>query len=215
MTCEQVGVVTATDLAQAAAILRELPLEIRDRQGPRLQYQVVGCDIDDFVATALLKMTQAQQAPHRRLRRGVYVGVLEDIDLLAFVAGGRQLVGARIDRAARPRRSRPRGRSRFRAPDADVAPPGVKIDVVCEIVSDLNRRLLARAFRLTAPRSIAEKGCLIVMGSEGRAEQTVRTDQDNGLILSDPVPRGRSRRLPRRRSRARWSASASRLVPAT
>ena len=26
------------------------------------------------------------------------------------------------------------------------------------------------------------------MGSEGRGEQTVRTDQDNGLILSEPVP---------------------------
>ena len=27
------------------------------------------------------------------------------------------------------------------------------------------------------------------MGSEGRGEQTVRTDQDNGLILSEPVDR--------------------------
>ena len=26
------------------------------------------------------------------------------------------------------------------------------------------------------------------MGSEGRGEQTVRTDQDNGLLLADPVP---------------------------
>ena len=31
------------------------------------------------------------------------------------------------------------------------------------------------------------KACLIVMGSEGRGEQTIRTDQDNGLILSEPV----------------------------
>jgi CBS domain-containing protein len=32
-----------------------------------------------------------------------------------------------------------------------------------------------------------DKACLIVMGSEGRGEQTIRTDQDNGLILSEPV----------------------------
>ena len=28
----------------------------------------------------------------------------------------------------------------------------------------------------------------MLMGSEGRGEQTVRTDQDNGLILAAPVP---------------------------
>ena len=64
----------------------------------------------------------------------------------------------------------------------------MKIDVVCEIVSDLNRHLHAKLFSLVAPKSIRESGCLIVMGSEGRGEQTFRTDQDNGLILSEPVP---------------------------
>ena len=64
---------------------------------------------------------------------------------------------------------------------------GVKIEVIAEIVSDLNRRLHARLFSLIAPPSIRSRGSLIVMGSEGRGEQTFRTDQDNGLILSEPV----------------------------
>jgi len=113
--------------------------------------------------------------------------VLEDIDLLAFVAGGSQLVGARIDRA-RSLDDLAREAQEIERQTRTLRRQGVKIDVVCEIVSDLNRRLLARAFRLTAPRSVAERGCLIVMGSEGRGEQTMRTDQDNGLILSEPVP---------------------------
>jgi CBS domain-containing protein len=49
---------------------------------------------------------------------------------------------------------------------------GVKIDVVCEIVSDLNRYLHAKLLSLVGPQSIRETGCLIVMGSEGRGEQT-------------------------------------------
>ncbi len=65
---------------------------------------------------------------------------------------------------------------------------GVKIDLVCEIVSDLNRRLHNKLFSLVAPQSIREAGCFFVMGSEGRGEQTFRTDQDNGLILAAPVP---------------------------
>ena len=66
---------------------------------------------------------------------------------------------------------------------------GVKIEVVSEIVSDLNRHLLAKLFRSRrAAIESRRQGCLIVMGSEGRGEQTLRTDQDNGLILSEPVP---------------------------
>src|SRR5208337_2368090 len=48
----------------------------------------------------------------------------------------------------------------------------------------------SKVFELTAPPSIKENGCLFVMGSEGRGEQTVRTDQDNGLLLAAPVPEG-------------------------
>ena len=180
---ERVGIVTATDLAQAA-ILRKLPLS--SPIGPVATYTVVSCDIGEFVVAALLKMTRHNKRRIAVSRKGIYVGVLEDIDLLGFVAGGSQLVGARIDRA------RALDDLKTAAGEIDrqtrmLRRQGVRIDVVAEIVSDLNRRLIARAFRLIAPRGVAEKGCLIVMGSEGRGEQTVRTDQDNGLILSEAV----------------------------
>lgn len=64
----------------------------------------------------------------------------------------------------------------------------MKVEAIAEITSDLNRRLFVRLFELVAPPSIREQGCLILMGSEGRGEQTVRTDQDNGLLLAGPVP---------------------------
>jgi len=118
---------------------------------------------------------------------GEFVGVLEDIDLLSFLAGNSQLVAQRIDRASSvadlaqaARKIEPQIRMLRRQ--------GVKIEAVCEIVSDLNQRLHAKLFSLVAPQSIRETGCLIVMGSEGRGEQTFRTDQDNGLILSEPAP---------------------------
>jgi len=113
--------------------------------------------------------------------------VLEDIDLLSFLAGNSQLVAGRIDRA--PSVAHLAGAARKIDPQIRILRrQGVKIDVVCEIVSDLNRHLHAKLFSLVAPKSIREAGCLIVMGSEGRGEQTFRTDQDNGLILAAPVP---------------------------
>ena len=65
---------------------------------------------------------------------------------------------------------------------------GVKVEQIAEITSDLNRRLFVKLFDLLAPPAIREHGCLMIMGSEGRGEQTVRTDQDNGLLLDGPVP---------------------------
>ena len=47
--------------------------------------------------------------------------------------------------------------------------------------------LLSRLFGMIAPDEIRTGSCLVVMGSEGRGEQVVRTDQDNGLILAGPV----------------------------
>ena len=178
------GIVTATDLADAA-ILRRAPLE--SPVGAYAQYKVIAVKPEDFVSRALLQMTK-----HNKRRVAVrsgedYVGILEDIDLLSFLSGNAQMVAARIDRAADV--------ADLAGPAAEIQAQirvlrrqGVKIEVVSEIVSDLNRHLMAKLFRLVAPASIAAKGCLIVMGSEGRGEQTVRTDQDNGLILSEPVP---------------------------
>jgi CBS domain-containing protein len=40
---------------------------------------------------------------------------------------------------------------------------------------------------MLCPVEMQGRACLIVMGSEGRGEQTIRTDQDNGVILSEPV----------------------------
>ncbi len=181
---EGVGIVTRTDLLNAA-ILDRLPVE--SPIGPLARRPVVSVEQNDLVSTALLKMTKHNKRRVAVTANGDFIGVLEDIDLLSFLAGNSQLVAGRIDHAGSvadlarsARKIDPQVRTLRRQ--------GVKIDIVCEIVSDLNRHLHARLFSLVAPKSIRESGCLIVMGSEGRGEQTFRTDQDNGLILSGPVP---------------------------
>ena len=53
------------------------------------------------------------------------------------------------------------------------------------------------------------------MGSEGRGEQTVRTDQDNGLILAGPVDKASAGQHFGSIFQARWPTSAFRPAPAT
>ncbi|MBR0683436.1 cyclic nucleotide-binding domain-containing protein [Roseomonas eburnea] len=180
----RVGVVTGMNLGKAA-VLRGLPLDTPVAEVTH--FDVVSVEADDFLFDALLAMTR-----HSKRRLGVrdgdaWVGFLEDIDLLGQFAGNSQLIPGRIDGA--------RSVEELAAPARAIQDQverlwrqGVKVEAIAEITSDLNRRLLVRLFELVAPPSIREQGCLILMGSEGRGEQTVRTDQDNGLLLAGPVP---------------------------
>jgi CBS domain-containing protein len=58
------------------------------------------------------------------------------------------------------------------------------------MMADLNDRLASRVIQLTenalGPPPVPY--CWFVMGSEGRREQTIKTDQDNALIYADPAP---------------------------
>jgi CBS domain-containing protein len=181
---ERTGVVTRSDLVDAAIVNRE---PIDSPVGPLARHPVVSVALDDFVSTALLRMTKHNKRRVAVVEGGAFVGVLEDIDLLSFLAGNSQLVAQRIDRASSVA-DLAQAAQKIEPQIRMLRRQGVKIEAVCEIVSDLNRRLYAKLFSLVAPQSIRERGCLIVMGSEGRGEQTFRTDQDNGLILSEPAP---------------------------
>ena len=181
---DRTGIVTRSDLVDATIVNRR---PIDDPVGPLVRHPVICVAPDDFVSIALLRMTKHNKRRLAIAEGGEFVGVLEDIDLLSFLAGNAQLVAGQIDRASTvadlasaAQKIEPQIRTLRRQ--------GVKIEVVSEIVTDLNRRLHAQLFSLIAPASIRERGCHIVMGSEGRGEQTFRTDQDNGLILSEPVP---------------------------
>ena len=179
----RVGVVTGMNLAKAA-ILDGQPISAC--VGPLAHYDVVAVASDDFVSQALLLMTKRNKRRVAVVDDGAYVGVVEDIDLLSFIAGNAPLVAQRIDAAATVAELGDAA-AMIERQTRLLRRQGVRVEAVAEIVSDLNRHLFAKLFALVASPAIRERGCLIVMGSEGRGEQTTRTDQDNGLILSAPV----------------------------
>lgn len=180
---ERIGIITGMNLSKAV-VLRRQP--IQTPVGEFANFDIVSVRPDDFVSSALLLMTK-----HNKRRLAVhdgerFVGILEDIDLLGFLAGSAQVVAGRIDRASNLEDLAIAGRE-IEAQTRALRRQGVKVEVIAEIVSDLNRRLLSRLFEMVAPAELRTSGCLIVMGSEGRGEQTMRTDQDNGLILEGPA----------------------------
>ncbi len=179
----RIGIVTGMNLSKAVVLNG---MKIDAPIGPIARYDIVALDEDEFVFMALIEMTKSNKRRVAVTRRGAYVGILEDIDLLGFLAGNAQVIAGRIDRATSTADLRTAAREiadQIRV----LRRQDVRVEVIAEIVSDLNRRLMARTFQLLAPESLRAQACLIVMGSEGRGEQTMRTDQDNGLILAGPV----------------------------
>lgn len=65
---------------------------------------------------------------------------------------------------------------------------GATADQMTQIISSLNDQVITRALDLEfAPHAPANiKICWIALGSEGRHEQTLTTDQDNGIIFEQP-----------------------------
>ena len=111
-------------------------------------------------------------------------GVLEALDVFSFLSNHSMLITLRINDAAdidelaeaAAQLTGMIGRQ-FRS--------GTRVGLIARMVQDLNARLFDRAWQLIAPAELVHNSCLFVMGSEGRGEQLLKTDQDNGLVLRD------------------------------
>jgi CBS domain-containing protein len=180
---ERIGIVTGMNLSKAIVLDRR-PLDAPVRS--ICHFEVVSVEQDDFIFEALILMTRHNKRRLAVHANGGFVGVLEDIDILGLVAGNSQLVPGRIDRAQSIDDLAQAAQDIQRQVER-LASERVRVEAIAEITSDLNRRLFTKLFEMVSPPSIRDAGCLMIMGSEGRGEQTVRTDQDNGLLLAAPV----------------------------
>jgi CBS domain-containing protein len=62
---------------------------------------------------------------------------------------------------------------------------GVKSRYIAKMVSEIHKKMYAKLFALIFPETWHEKCTLLLLGSEGRGEQILRTDQDNALIFEN------------------------------
>ena len=112
------------------------------------------------------------------------VGILEALDLFSFMSNHSYLISIQImesdDLAALAKAALHINRL-----IALLHQGGTKVSLIATLVQELNARLFERAWQLIAPPDLLANSCLFVMGSEGRGEQLLKTDQDNGLILRD------------------------------
>ena len=140
---------------------------------------------DDFLFNAQLQM--AKHGLKRVVVKNDHdeiVGILDQISLSSFFATNTFAVSNQIINAETLEELKEASHS-FIKIIKSLNAKGVKIEFISKLINQLNKKLLDKLYKILAPKELIGKSCLVVMGSEGRAEQILRTDQDNALIIAD------------------------------
>lgn len=176
----RLGIFTATALQRA--VLDGRPLD-----------QLPVGDLSNFSLIEVQKSDQLGDAMAVMLRRRVHrvvvvdddhsiVGILEALDLFSFLSNRSHLITERIEEAE-DLAGLSAAAAQITRMIAVLHRGGSRINLIAKLVQQLNARLFERAWQLIAPEDLVRNSCLFVMGSEGRGEQLLKTDQDNGLVL--------------------------------
>jgi CBS domain-containing protein len=180
---EGYSIVTDTNLRQRVLLGEN---DISKKIGSIASKGLITIDVNDFLFNALLLMT------HNAIKRVVVleneriVGVLEQLDLLSYFASHSHLVAVQIDKASTL--------SDLKLLDQDfknliitLRAKGVKVRYITKLIATLNFKVYKKVFEMCVEEELRDKCALIVMGSEGREDQTLRSDQDNALIIQNGI----------------------------
>jgi len=177
----EVGIVTDS------SFVKKVVLKRMDLDGPVSQITTYGLkyiEATDFLFNAQLQMAKYNLKRLVVKKEEKIVGILDIVSLSSFFASHTHSTSRLIEDAKTVEELK-EASSKFIRTIRVLYEKGVKVRYISKLISQLNDKLFKKLFELTAPQQLQEKSTLIVMGSEGRGEQILRTDQDNALILSD------------------------------
>ena len=173
------GIFTATGLQRA--ILHGTPLDqlpVRELANFSLIKVAPGDPLGEALAIML------KHKVHRVVvaEGDTIVGVLEALDLFSFLSNQSYQINVQII-AAQDIATLKLAATQISRLIGLLHRNGTKVNLIARLVQELNAKLFERAWQLVAPPDLVDNSCLFVMGSEGRGEQLLKTDQDNGLVL--------------------------------
>ncbi len=178
------GIATRTDLLEAIALSnRGLDQPI----GPIASRPIVSCTTTDPLFQALVTMTRAGIERIAVLEDDELVGTLGLAELLSHYSSNSHVIGLRVARAA-SREELSQAAGQVNRLVSTLHATGARMQYLADLVSAVNQRLLARLYDFCFEESLGSRCCLLVLGSEGRGEQLLKTDQDNALILGPGIP---------------------------
>ncbi len=182
---QAVGILTRHDVLSRVALARlpESTTMAQVMSGP-----VQTLDIQATAQEAALAMSRHGIRHLPLTQDGQVVSIVSERDLFALQRQSLKHVGSAI-RGAADLPALVAAAAEIRRFARHLLAQGLAARVLTEMLSHLNDLLTERLVRL----KVAEHGldlrraAWLAFGSEGRSEQTIATDQDNGLVLADAV----------------------------
>lgn len=175
------GIATDTDFREKVILNR---INFDDPVSKIATFGLKTVSSEEFLFNAQLKMNKYGIKRLIVEDEGKIIGVLDLMALTSFFASHTYAVTLQIENSTNIEELKSASKNFIRVVKALYA-KGVKVRYISRLLSQLNGKLFTKLFDLSAPEGLKEKSALIIMGSEGRSEQILRTDQDNALIIAD------------------------------
>jgi CBS domain-containing protein len=148
-------------------------------------YPIVSIREGELLFNVLLLMT-GRSIKHLPVlnEEGEVIGILELIDLLSHFANQSRIISVQIEKA-HTLQDVIIASKRIDTMVRTLHLKGVKSRYIARLVSEMHKKMYAKLFELVFPAEWHDRCTLMLLGSEGRGEQILKTDQDNGLIFED------------------------------
>lgn len=176
------GIVTDTDLRKKVILGRK---SVDDPIGEIANRNIVSVKNSDFLFDGIITMMK------HGIKRVIVkddennlVGILNELDILTQYSNQPQFLALRVEKSKSLEDLKLISEAMVNTVRI-LHREGIKTRHIMKFVSEINQKIFRKLFEIFAPEDIRENTCLIIMGSEGREEQILKTDQDNGLLLKD------------------------------
>ena len=179
----QYGIVTRTNLLHAVMLdnLSAATPVSRIATTP-----VISVSKGDFLFNAMLAMTRHKVKRVQVLDGDNVAGMLDLTQVLSLFSTHSHVLTLRIARAETTEELAMAANSQHRLVET-LFNNGIHTLFVMELIATVNEQIIDKAFQLVVPPEMHPHCCFMVMGSEGRGEQILKTDQDNALIIQDGI----------------------------
>lgn len=143
---------------------------------------LISIDENDFLFNALALMLQASISRLAVTKNGQIVGILEQLDILN--SNKVHLINTRVQNASTLEELK-KLVGEVEKIIKQLYKIGLNAKNIAILINEINRKIYKKTFELIMPQELQENSAFMVMGSEGRSEQILKTDQDNALIVRD------------------------------
>ncbi|MEQ6916985.1 putative nucleotidyltransferase substrate binding domain-containing protein [Halomonas aquatica] len=177
------GMVTKTDLLNALVLqglAQESPVKAV------AHFELVTATPEKYLFEVLVQMTRFKVERVVVMEQEQPCGVVELTDVLSYFSSRSYVVSLQVEQANSLETLAAASRRTPELVNALMA-QGVKLRFAMGLLAAINGRIMNKAWEFLIDERYHRDSCMIVMGSEGRGEQILKTDQDNGLILSDDL----------------------------